>query len=160
MALKTDGTLWSWGYNIYGQLGLGNSTYYSSPKQIGALTNWSKINCGASHAGVIKTNGTLWMWGYGYYGQLGLGNTVYYSSPKQVGSDTTWAQICCGLNFNTALRTNGTLWTWGQNAFGQLGIGTSGGLAFCKSSPTQVGSLTTWSLLVSTSRSSYALAMI
>ena len=93
MALKTDGTLWSWGYNIYGQLGLGNSTYYSSPKQIGALTNWSKINCGASHAGVIKTNGTLWMWGYGYYGQLGLGNTVYYSSPKQVGSDTTWAQI-------------------------------------------------------------------
>ena len=73
-ALKSDGTLWAWGYNNNGQLGLGNTTSYSSPKQVGALTAWSKIRNGAYHTLSIKTDGTLWTWGYNTFGQLGLGN--------------------------------------------------------------------------------------
>jgi alpha-tubulin suppressor-like RCC1 family protein len=77
---------------------------YSSPKQIGALTNWSKVACGRQHTVSIKTNGTFWSWGMNNsYGQLGLGNLTGYSSPKQVGALTTWIKIACGRYFTTAL---------------------------------------------------------
>ena len=80
----------SWGYNSRGQLGLNNRTNYSSPKQVGALTNWYKtVNTGQCVL-ATETDGTLWAWGQNNVGQLGLGNTTYYSSPKQVGSLTTW----------------------------------------------------------------------
>jgi len=143
-SIKNNGTLWSWGSNItYGQLGLGNTTYYSSPKQVGALTTWLNIAGGHYHTVATKTDGTLWSWGYNTKGQLGLGNTTYYSSPKQVGLLTTWSNISCGKYYTMATKTDGTLWAWGQNDSGQLGLGTSG--AFDKrSSPVQVGALTTW----------------
>jgi alpha-tubulin suppressor-like RCC1 family protein len=142
IALKTDGTLWSWGDGRFGQLGLGNTTAYSSPKQIGSGTSWSSIGqtCFAGYA--IKTDGTLWSWGYGLYGQLGLNNTTYYSSPKQVGSLTNWLRIAGGYYHVIATKTDGTLWSWGRNNNGQLGLGTSGSF---QQSPNQVGSLNNWS---------------
>ena len=91
-----DKQLWSWGRNNFGQLGLGNTTYYSSPKQVGALTTWLSL-AGGYHTVAIKTDGTLWSWGWNPYGQLGLGNTTYYSSPKQVGALTTWSKITTGF---------------------------------------------------------------
>ena len=103
IATKTDGTLWSWGYNPYGQLGLGNVTYYSSPKQVGVLTNWSSIASGGFHSLATKTDGTLWSWGRNIWGQLGLGNTTNYSSPKQVGALTAWVSIAGG-NFTLATK--------------------------------------------------------
>ena len=75
--------LFAWGKNTQGQLGLGNTIYYSSPKQVGALTTWSSISGGSNHSLAIKTDGTLWTWGYNYYGQLGFGNTTSYSSPDR-----------------------------------------------------------------------------
>lgn len=144
LATKTDGTLWSWGRNSVGQLGLGNTTYYSSPKQVGALTTWSKITARQNIAGAIKTDGTLWTWGAnGTYGQLGLGDTTNRSSPVQVGALTNWANISFGSGHAIAIKTNGTLWSWGDNFAGQLGLGTSGAANY-KSSPNQVGALTTW----------------
>ena len=97
--------LWTWGYNVYGQLGLGNTTTYSSPKQVGSLTTWSSIAGGTYHTIATKTDGTLWTWGYNGYGQLGLGNTTYYSSPKQVGSLTTWLSIAGGHDHTIATKT-------------------------------------------------------
>jgi alpha-tubulin suppressor-like RCC1 family protein len=70
-AIKTDGTLWSWGNNQYGQLGSGTVVSRSSPVQIGALTNWKSVHCGAFHTAAIKTDGTLWTWGLNAGGQLG-----------------------------------------------------------------------------------------
>jgi alpha-tubulin suppressor-like RCC1 family protein len=145
-ALKTDGTLWTWGYNADGELGLGTSgvgTYKSSPNQVGALTTWSKISSGSFHTLATTTTGTLYSWGANIYGMLGLGNTTSYSSPKQVGALTTWLNITCGVVHSAAIKTDGTIWTWGQNTNGQLGLGTSGA-GTNKSSPTQVGALTTW----------------
>jgi alpha-tubulin suppressor-like RCC1 family protein len=139
-AIKTDGTLWMWGNNDNGQLGLGNVTNYSSPKQVGSLTTWSKISTGYKAAIAIKTDGTLWTWGQNQYGQLGLGNTTYYSSPKQVGSLTSWLNISAGYYHVLAVKTNGTLWAWGYNAFGQLGDGT----VTQRNSPVQIGALTDW----------------
>jgi len=149
LAIKTDGTLWSWGQNGYGQLGLGNTTDYSSPKQVGALTTWATIGkAGGSYSAAIKTDGTLWVWGVNQWGQLGLGNTTSYSSPKQVGALTNWLNVSCGYQFLIAVKTNGTLWSWGRNQSGQLGLNVPSNY----SSPMQVGSLTTW---LSVSASSY-----
>lgn len=146
IAVKTDGTLWVWGANNNGQLGLGNTTYYSSPKQVGALTTWSKNGAAQNATYAIKTDGTLWSWGKNNNGQLGLGNTTQYSSPKQIGALTNWSKLGsngCAGSFVTAIKTDGTLWSWGNNAFGQLGLGN----VTYRSSPNQVGALTTWYLV-------------
>ena len=92
-AVKNDGTMWTWGLNSGGQLGLGDTINRSSPVQVGALTNWttSKIIPGAA---AIKTDGSLFTWGNSGTGQLGLGDSsIDRSSPTQVGSLTTWTGI-------------------------------------------------------------------
>lgn len=142
-AIKTDGTLWMWGYNATGELGQNNTISRSSPVQVGVLTNWAYLGPTMFSMHAVKTDGTLWSWGQNSFGQLGLGNQTYYSSPKQVGILTTWSSVSGGVYFVAATKTDGTLWTWGQNSYGQLGLGTVGVYAN-KSSPTQVGGLTTW----------------
>ena len=87
-----------------GQLGLGNITNYSSPKQIGALTTWLEVSA-SYHCIAKKTDGTLWGWGFNNFGQLGVGNITYYSSPKQVGSLANWLAINCGARYTLATAT-------------------------------------------------------
>jgi alpha-tubulin suppressor-like RCC1 family protein len=142
-AIKANATLWSWGQNNQGQLGLNDVADRSSPVQVGALTDWNQISAGRYHCAAVKTNGTLWTWGYGSFGRLGHNNTVNRSSPVQVGALTDWSQVSAGNQFCAAIKTNGTLWTWGNNEYGQLGQNTSYSLS--RSSPVQVGALTDWS---------------
>jgi alpha-tubulin suppressor-like RCC1 family protein len=144
IAVTTSGTLYAWGRNQHGQLGLGNRTYYSSPKQIGALTTWAYPGGSEKSTICVKTDGTLWTWGYNEQGQLGLGNVTHYSSPKQVGALTNWLKVSGGSYSHASLKTDGTLWTWGWNATGQLGLGDTTN----RSSPVQVGSLTKWITIV------------
>lgn len=147
VAIKTNGTLWSWGQNSRGQLGLNNITNRSSPVQVGALTDWSKVSVGSLSCAAIKTNGTLWTWGFNNQGQLGQNTsyTIDRSSPVQVGALTDWstASMADGY-FCVATKTTGTLFTWGGNFDGQLG-NNEGGSYTQRSSPIQVGALTTWS---------------
>ena len=141
-AIKTDGTLWTWGYNNFGQLGLNNVLTYSSPKQVGALTNWTSVSSGQNFVGAVKTDGTLWTWGIGGNGQLGQGTTISKSSPVQVGALTAWATVSCGGSpFGMAIKTDGTLWSWGFGGDGRTGQNNTGST----SSPIQVGLLTDWS---------------
>ena len=126
MGVKTDGTLWSWGYNANGSLGHNNRTYYSSPTQIPG-TNWSEQYCSNQNAcSAIKTDGTLWMWGRNHQGQLGINQPVnaHRSSPTQIPG-SNWAILARGSSNRTrnpiAVKTDGTLWMWGSNAFGNLG---------------------------------------
>jgi len=135
---------YSWGQNTAGQLGLGNTTNYSSPKQIGSETNWSIFSSGQNSTTAIKTDGTLWAWGANDFGQLGLGTSgagAYKSSPTQVGTLTNWAKVSIGYDHTLAVKTDGTLWSWGRNAGGYLGLGNTTNY----SSPKQVGALTNWS---------------
>jgi len=102
-ATKTDGTLWSWGYNPYGNLGQNNTTPYSSPIQIPG-TQWSRVEAGYTyHVSCLKTDGTLWMWGYGAYGKLGQNNTTYRSSPIQIPG-TGWYDISSGSYHQIAIK--------------------------------------------------------
>lgn len=142
IARKTDGTLWAWGGNSNGQLGIGTVSTTDSPTQIGALTTWTSSGT-SSRGGYAIKGGTLWSWGSNRYGALGLGNTTYYSSPKQIGALTTWSQVgqVSPSWFMFAIKTDGTLWSWGRNNEGQLGLGN---ITYGRSSPAQVGSSTTW----------------
>ena len=121
-----------------------NVTAYSSPVQVGALTNWYKVACGNTFTVATKTDGTLWSWGRNSSGQLGINNTYNYSSPKQVGALTNWLYVACGYGNTLATKTDGTLWVWGRNQNGQLGIGNT----TYYSSPKQVGALTNWLYVV------------
>ena len=143
-ALKTDGTLWAWGYNYKGKLGLGNTTNFSSPVQVGTLATWSKVGGSNENFFGIKTDGTLWVWGGNAHGRLGQGDAVNRSSPVQVGTLATWAQIGGGVFHAVALKTDGTLWQWGQNNVGQLGLSDIAS----RSSPVQVGTFATWTAIV------------
>src|SRR3990167_9564244 len=141
-ATKTDGTLWGWGGNSVGQLGLGDTANRSSPVQVGTLATWGIVESGTNTSFAIKTNGTLWAWGNDGYGYLGLGTSgLNKSSPVQVGTLATWSQVSSSNNFFSAIKTDGTLWSWGYNSIGQLGFGDT----IRRSSPVQVGTLATWS---------------
>ena len=140
--LKSDGTLWSWGGNGSGQMGVNNTTSYSSPIQVPG-TDWAMIR-GHSYGGMAtKTDGTLWMWGSNGQGNLGQNNRTQYSSPKQIPG--TWSN-----NFGNhkgvsmAVKADGTLWGWGaQYEKGVLGQNEGGGWDRY-SSPVQIPG-TTWS---------------
>ena len=96
IALKTDGTIWGWGQNAGGCLGLGDSVARSSPVQIGTLSTWTAIACGSSHTLALKSDGTLWAWGLGTSGQIATSGSASRSSPVQVGTDTTWVGLPSG----------------------------------------------------------------
>jgi len=142
-AIKNDNTLWRWGQNNRGQLGLNDTANRSSPVQVGALTNWKEVNALNLMCVAVKTDGTLWAWGTNGQGQLGLNDTGNYrSSPTQVGTLTGWNSVATGngsLNCG-AIKIDGTMWMWGDGSTGALGQNNT----ISQSSPVQVGALTTW----------------
>ena len=130
-AIKTDGTLWLWGSNSYGQLGDNTTTNRSIPVTtfVGG-NNWKQVGGGGAHTAAIKTNGTLWTWGRNDDGQLGInlsGATTGRTTPVTTfAGGTNWKQVDCGGgNHTVAIKTDGTLWTWGRNGYGQLGDNTT-----------------------------------
>ena len=133
--------MWAWGLNSSGQLGLANTTNYSSPKQVGSNT-WKVIAGGDAFTIGITTSGALFSWGTQSQGQLGLNTTSgTYNSPKQIGALTTWLTVSSGQYMTQALKTDGTLWFWGDGRFyGQSGLGFLGSV----SSPIMVGGVNTW----------------
>jgi alpha-tubulin suppressor-like RCC1 family protein len=139
-AIKTDGTLWAWGLNTYGDLGINTAAAVSSPTQVGSASNWSQTASGRNHTVLLKTDGTLWSTGRNHYGQLGSNLGSNRSSPAQVGSGSDWAQISTSDSMCAAVKTDGTLWTWGEGFQGALGLNNT----VNRSSPTQVGNATDW----------------
>ena len=145
LAIKTNGSLWVWGNNADGKLGLGSglvSGSKSSPVQIGSLTDWASISSGNQHCLAVKTDGSLWAWGANStaYPLIGDGTIISRSSPVQVGALTDWAFVSAGGGKSHAIKTDGSLWAWGRGTGGRLGLGNTTSY----SSPVQVGSLTNW----------------
>jgi 6-phosphogluconolactonase (cycloisomerase 2 family)/alpha-tubulin suppressor-like RCC1 family protein/fibronectin type 3 domain-containing protein len=84
LALKSDGTVWAWGRNSYGQLGDGSTTTRTTPVKVSGLSGVTAIVAGSSHSLALKSDGTVWGWGNNGYGQLGDGSTTSRTTPVQV----------------------------------------------------------------------------
>ncbi|MEI6727059.1 MAG: hypothetical protein WCN81_12655, partial [Actinomycetes bacterium] len=143
LAIRSDGTLWAWGNNYYGQLGTGDTVSVNHPVQIGDQDTWIAVSAGMGHSLALKSDGTLWAWGYNGNSQLGDGTNVSKSSPIQIGTSGQWVAVSAGVQHSLALKADGTLYAWGYNGFGQLGDGTSA----TSMEPRQIGSSTNWAAI-------------
>jgi len=148
LAIKNDGTLWSWGRNNFGQLGLGGTVAMSSPTQVGSATDWRLIAAGQNHAIGISSQ-YMYGWGYNFSGQVGDNSKTtrttptIHNTPFQQGTydnGTGWQSISAGIQHSAGVFIGGggtqrTLYVWG---FGpQLGLN---GVTVYRSTPDQVGS--------------------
>ena len=125
LVLKSDGTVWAWGYNYSGQLGNGTTIDSSTPVQVIGLSNIIYISAGNSHSMALKSDGTVWTWGLNSSGQIGNGTTTNRTTPIQVTGLNNVKAISAGGSHSIALKSDGTVWAWGLNGSGQLGDGTT-----------------------------------
>jgi alpha-tubulin suppressor-like RCC1 family protein len=115
--IQADGTLWAWGENGNGTLGLGDNTLRQAPTQVGTDT-WLDVSAGYDHVLLIRHDSTLWAIGP----RIGDGSTTNHTAPVQVGTDK-WLQVSAGYGFSLGIRADSTLWSWGSNGNGELGLG-------------------------------------
>ena len=132
LAVRTDGTLWTWGSNACGQLGDGSGESRDYPAQVPDLAHVAAVAAGSRSSFALLTDGSLWAWGDNSRGQLGDGTTTSRSTPVKILDDV--AAVSAGSDHTLALKSDGTLWTWGDNSYGQLGDGTT----TSRSTPRQV----------------------
>ena len=139
LALKSDGTIWAWGYNAHGELGNNSTVNSSVPVQVldanglgfnAIIANSQiasiKIAAGSNHSFVLKSDGTVWAWGFNEHGQLGDGSTLTRKVPVQVvGLNGVASVVGGGAGHSTAVMADGTLRVWGWNAYQTLGDGTN-----------------------------------
>ncbi len=153
LSLKTNGTLWSWGCDCYGELG-NHERDSSDPTQVGTDT-WKDIAASDGDASAIgiKTDGTMWSWGLNAFGELGLGDLLIKRTILQVGSDSDWSRVVLGLYHTLALKSDGTLWAWGSNYDGELGQND----LVHRYTPTQIGTDTNWIKIAAGSEFSLAI---
>jgi hypothetical protein len=129
VAVKNDGSVWSWGNNTKGQLGDGSGIDNPTPAMISGLTGITEVSCGRDHSLALKNDGTVWCWGDNFYGQIGvmtdsIGDCACQVIPTQLAGLTGVIAVSAGDNFSLALKNDGTVWAWGGNDYGQLGNGT------------------------------------
>ena len=116
-AITTDGSLWTWGGNVDGRLGLGDTIARTTPQRVEALgvTSWIYVSMGARHTLAIDQDNRLWAWGQNTRGQVGNGNTTHQHLPVMVTAGaTSWATVDGGNDFSLAIDTDGNLWRWGS----------------------------------------------
>jgi alpha-tubulin suppressor-like RCC1 family protein len=151
VVLKTDGTVWTWGFNAQGQLGHGTTGGFevTEPTQVPGLTDIVAVASNGAAGSLlassfaVKSDGTVWAWGDNSSGKLGDGTTTHRSSPVQVklsgGAPLTGiVAVAPGVNHTLALTNTGTVWAWGLGSQGQLGTGGTSS----SSNPVSVPSLT------------------
>ena len=127
LALRADGSVWAWGANEAGQLGLGTANPVLTPAQVLGVATVEQIAAGRAHSLALTADGSVWAWGANGHGQLGDGTLEDRPAPVEVAGG--WAApvvaIAAGDDFSLALSSDGTLWSWGANADGQLADGTT-----------------------------------
>jgi len=123
VALKSDGTVWAWGSNSYGELGDGTTKNRTAPTKVKKLSNVKAIAAGHHGAVALKNDGTVWAWGsddYGAWDNRETNRTV----PVQIKNLSGVQAVSAGYDHTVALKNDGTVWAWGDNGSGQLGDGT------------------------------------
>ena len=127
LALVSDGTVWSWGRNVHGQLGIGSTTGRAVPVQVSGLERVRLIATGIRSSYAVTEEGELWAWGQNEDGQLGDGTTTNRTLPVRItGIDGRIIALSSGISYHMlALTDDGKIWAWGNNAGGELGDGTT-----------------------------------
>ena len=122
LGLKDDGTLWAWGWNQNGQLGVDSTSNLPTPNQVGSDTDWVAISAGYRHTLALKSDGSLWACGDLSDGRLGLGVglTPPVDTPVEVVGDD-WVSAAAGSFHSLGLTLDGSLWGWGDNDDNALG---------------------------------------
>jgi len=124
IAIKSNGSMWSWGSNWGGLLGQGTNTYFESTiRQIGNDYDWIKVSSSGTHNIALKKDSSLWVWGINNYKELLDSSETIISDPNQIGKWGKWIDIASGAFHSIALDESGDVWTWGRNNSGQLGNG-------------------------------------
>jgi len=170
LAIKEDGSLWAWGSNLYGQLGLGDDDNgeRNIPTQVGTDYDWVSVSATWNSSLALKEDGSLWGWGENFYGRL-FGDVVsdgddwnflpghedFVWVPTQVGGDYDWVTMSAGQYHVLAIKTDGSLWTWGESDEGALGLGD--GWLTVPVPPTRVGVDNDWTAVASRREQSLAL---
>jgi alpha-tubulin suppressor-like RCC1 family protein len=143
-AIDSDGSLWAWGWNESGQLGIGGGDHkISVPQRVGDDSDWVFAAAGQAYAFFIKADGTLWAVGDNSKGVQGVGDGMAHKTLTQVGTDTDWKYVTASRFFGHSafgIKTDGTLWAWGEGETGALGLGNYKNYAV----PTQVGTDSDW----------------
>ncbi|MGA1867755.1 MAG: MopE-related protein [bacterium] len=123
LLLKTDGTIWAWGKNYRGQLGLPpeEASWVVSPRKIGTDTDWIQVATGMYHSGAIKEDGTLYTWGDNESGQCGRETDTPTLPEPALIQDHDWKFLTMGGNTSHAFKKDGSHWAWGSNFQGVLG---------------------------------------
>ena len=133
MALKSDGTVWTWGDNTYGQLGNGTTTASPAPVQVSGLTNIVAINAGGFFSLALDSTGHVYAWGSDSNGQLcdGFSGTNHNQTAPQLipalnpSGGVSAMVLAAGMYFAVIMNTDGSVEGFGQNSYGQLGNGTT-----------------------------------
>ncbi len=127
VALKSDGSVWTWGANDRGQLGDGSNAASNVPVRVSGLSGRvTAIAAGDSYALTLKSDGTVWGWGDDYQGQLGDGQNADTITPVAVhGLTGRVAAISAGKAHSLAIKADGSVWAWGDNSGHALGVDTS-----------------------------------
>jgi len=122
-----DGQLWAFGYNAFGELGIGEYTFRGSPVKVPGATNVIAMAGGADHTLYVTADGQLWAMGLNIDGQLGLGynNPIDRNTPRQVPGATNVIAVAAGSEHSLYLTSDGQLWAFGRNNLGQLGLGNT-----------------------------------
>lgn len=137
LAIKSDGTLWTWGYNV---TGLANAPRaIRSPVPAAPGNDWKQAAAGGIHFAALKKDGTLWTWGNNWAGPLGIGSTNSSNVPVRVGSATNWIKVWAGFLETMAMQSDGSLWYWGENPNPTIAQGSAQILV-----PTRVSPDTNW----------------
>ena len=136
LAVKSDGTVWAWGYNVYGQLGNNSATESSAAVQViksdsSVLSGVTAVAAGQNHSLAVKSDGTVWAWGLNGSGQLGTNSTTTsYVAVQVINADssafTGVIAVAAGQYHSVALKSDGTVWAWGNNDNGRLGNNSPG----------------------------------
>lgn len=125
MAVRRDGSLWTWGRNYAGQLGIGSTDDAHVPVRVADDNDWVAVSAGDHHSVALKRDGTLWAWGYNRFGQLGNGSFDDAHSPVLVKGGSDWTAFAAGDYHTVGLKRDGSVWTWGCSKRGQLGVGST-----------------------------------
>ena len=121
--INTNGEIYAWGDNQFGQLGIGNKENQINPVKISGLTNIEKIYIEDGSTFAKTKNGEVYAWGFNYFGQLGIGNEQNQSTPVKINGMVKVEELYIGGSSNFAKTNDGEIYAWGVNWDGELGIG-------------------------------------